>query len=395
MARNYSTKAFFRHAPNPLLARYFKEHKCLLDFNFTLLKENKPDNLFEAWLTLDTSIKQELDTDFQDIFNLSCEKGIKAIIDEATHHAPDNLSQFNEELAAKKNFYDMAFSTLLNYPTYWKGAVLFFHADSLGNWRKRKNIPKVTPSCADIHLQKLAALIASYFHLNEGKGKHCFVEALKRGPLDYFFAYPEDYSQRSHEWIKDEFAPRPHNPAFEIVYVYNQQKGSLDLYYKGNYKAVESLQVFFAKAILGVEELEPVKNDSRVYDLNPLLNADFNFVYAPNSGIEDIRISTLRLSSKIKKGDRITLEGDSKNNAQAVYQLLNNLSPALSLHNYYLTRVEMVASVLIAAGKPAKNIRFAITYPNSCSLKYEAEDLLLRAMLEQSGVEPKDDELAF
>ena len=51
MARNYSTKAFFRHAPNPLLARYFKEHKCLLDFNFTLLKENKPDNLFEAWLT--------------------------------------------------------------------------------------------------------------------------------------------------------------------------------------------------------------------------------------------------------------------------------------------------------------------------------------------------------
>ena len=55
----------------------------------------------------------------------------------------------------------------------------------------------------------------------------------------------------------------------------------------------------------------------------------------------------------------------------------------------------MVASLLIAAGKPAKNIRFAITYPNSCSLKYEAEDLLLRAMLEQSGVEPKDDELAF
>ena len=167
------------------------------------------------------------------------------------------------------------------------------------------------------------------------------------------------------------------------------------MYYKGNYKAIEPLQLFFAEAILGEDELESAENDNRVYDLNPLLAADFNFVYAANSGIEDVRVHTLRLSSKIKKGDRITLEGDSKNDANAVYQLLEDLTPSLSIHNYYVTRVELVASVVVAADKPAKNIRFAVTYPNSCSLKYEAAHLLLRDMLEQSGIEPREDELAF
>ena len=395
MARHYSTKSFFRNAPNKLLARYFREHGALTDFDFASLKESKPDALFNAWLVLDDNTKQDMDADFQDIFNLSCEKGVKAIIDEAQFHDPKGLATFNEWLAEKKNHYDKAFSTFLDYPAYWKGAALFFHADSLGNWRKRKNLPKVVAQCEDSHLQKLAGLIAAYFHHTEGKGKHCFVEPLRRGHLDYFFAYPEDYSQRSHEWVKGEFAPRPHNPAFEIVYVYDQQEGSLDLYYKGNYKAIEPLQLFFAEAILGVDELESAENDSRVYDLNPLLAADFNFVYAANSGIQDVRVHTLRLSSKIKKGDRITLEADDKTDANAVYQLLEGLSPALSLHNYYVTRVELVASVVVAADKPAKNIRFAVTYPNSCSLKYEAEHLLLRDMLEQSGIEPREDELAF
>ena len=59
------------------------------------------------------------------------------------------------------------------------------------------------------------------------------VEAFRRGELDYFFAYPEDYSQQSIEWVNGQFDRRPHNPAFEVIYVYSQKDGSLDLNFRG------------------------------------------------------------------------------------------------------------------------------------------------------------------
>ena len=116
MARQYSTKSFFRNAPNKLLAHYFQEHNTLTDFDFASLKESKIEALFDVWLELDDNTKQDMDADFQDIFNLSCEKGVKAIIDEAQFHNTDGLAAFNEWLARKKNHYDKAFSAFLYYP---------------------------------------------------------------------------------------------------------------------------------------------------------------------------------------------------------------------------------------------------------------------------------------
>ena len=74
---------------------------------------------------------------------------------------------------------------------------------------------------------------SNYFHRTEGRGKNCVVEAFRRGELDYFFAYPEDYSQQSIEWVDGEFGRRPHNPAFEVIYVYSQTDGTLDLNFRG------------------------------------------------------------------------------------------------------------------------------------------------------------------
>jgi hypothetical protein len=72
----------------------------------------------------------------------------------------------------------------------------------------------------------MADHIRNYFHHTEGRSNNCKVEAFRRGDLDYFFAYPEDYSQQSIEWVDGEFDRRPHNPAFEVIYVYSQKDGS-------------------------------------------------------------------------------------------------------------------------------------------------------------------------
>ena len=86
--------------------------------------------------------------------------------------------------------------------------------------------------------------------------------------------------------MNGEFERRPHNPAFEVIYVYSQKEGSLDLNFLGSYKAIEPLQGMFATAILKLDELPPDPKDERIYDLSPLLQKSFNFIYNVDSGIE-------------------------------------------------------------------------------------------------------------
>lgn len=391
MARHYSTKDFFRQIPNGLLARYFQERGLFSDLDFVAMKEGKPDELFTAWLSLSDDQRNEMDAQFREILAMSCEKGFLAILDEARWQlraTPEDLPPIVEKLSGLSNHYERAMVTFLDHGEFWKGATRFYHADTLTFWRKRKNLPHLPAAVDDDSLQQLAVLIRNYFHHTEGRGKNCTVEPYRRGELDYFFAFPEDHSQQASEWIDGEFKPRPHTPAFEIVYVYSQKDGTLDLNFRGSHKAIEPLQSMFATAILKLAELPPDPKDERVYDLSPLRQKSFNFIPAVGSGIEKVVVKKLRLSSRVKKGDRITLEADVAENPHAVYELLEKISKSTALNLYNITQVELTAYVA-DGDKPAKPVTIRITHPNSCSLKYDELDLKLRDMLEASGIEPK------
>jgi hypothetical protein len=395
MARNYSTKEFFRQMPNALLARYFQGQGLFDEMDFAAMKEGKPEELFVAWLALPDKQRNAMDAEFREVFEMSCDKGFGAIIDEATWHMQEEqeaLVSFIGMLSALSSHYERAMITYLDHNILWRGATLFYHADTLPYWRKRKNFPHLSAAVDEANVKQLAAMIRNYFHYTEGRGKNCVIEVFRRGELDYFFAYPEDYSQQSIEWVNGEFDRRPHNPAFEVIYVYSQKEGSLDLNFRGSYKAVEPLQGMFATAILKLEELPPDPKDERIYDLSPLLQKSFNFIYDINSGIEEVWVKKLRLSSRVVKGDRITLEADTSDNRDAVYDLLDQIAKPIKLEMYNLTQVELTASVLVDADKPPKRVPIRITYPNSCSLKYDEIGLKLRDMLEASGIEPKEQE---
>lgn len=197
MARHYSTRSFFRQMPNTLLARYFEGQGLFGELDFAALKETKPDELFAAWLDLPEEQRNEMDAEFQDIFEMSCEKGFRAIIDEAywqLREDPDARAAFIETLSALPNDYHRAMVTYLDHHQCWKGATRFYHADILPYWRKRKYMGHQLAAVDDASIQQLAGLIRDYFHYTEGRGNNCVVEPFRRGDLDYFFAYPEDYS---------------------------------------------------------------------------------------------------------------------------------------------------------------------------------------------------------
>jgi hypothetical protein len=267
MTRHYSTRDFFRQMPNALLARDFQARGLFSDLDFSAMKETQPDELFAAWLHLPDGQRNEMDAEFRDIFELSCEKGFRAIIDEAEWHlTTDSAARtgFVKNLAALSNHYERAMVIFLDHNQFWKDATRFYHADRLPYWRKRKNLPHQPVAVDEASLRELAGLIRAYFHHTEGRGNNCVVEPFRRGELDYFFACPEDYSQQSIEWVNGEFGRRPHNPAFEVIYVYSQKEGSLDLNFRGSYKGIEPLQGMFATAILKLPELPPDPKDGRL-----------------------------------------------------------------------------------------------------------------------------------
>lgn len=225
---------------------------------------------------------QAIDAELLDIFEMSCEKGFHAIRDEAAWHLTEDsqaYTEFVEKLAKLANHYERAMVTFLSHSEFWKGAIHFYHADTLPYWRKRKNLPHQPAALDQDSRAELAGLIRNYFHKTEGRGKNCVVELFRRGDKDYFFAYPEDYSQQSVEWVDGEFSRRPHNPAFEVIYVYSQKEGSLDLNFRGSPKTIEPLQKMFATSILKVSELPPDTKDGCVYNLNPLRRKSFSFVF--------------------------------------------------------------------------------------------------------------------
>ena len=334
-----------------------------------------------------------MDVECAEIFEMSCENGFRAIIDEARWHMqadPDALTGFVETLSELPNHYHRAMVTYLDHGEYWNGATRFYHADTLAYWRKRKHLPHLPAAVDETSLERLATALRTYFHHTEGRGNNCIVEPLRRGKLDYFFAYPEDYSQQSIEWVNGTFGRRPHNPAFEVIYVYSQEEGSLDLNFRGSYKAIEPLQGMFTTKILKLNELPPDPKDGRIYDLNPLRHKSFDFTYAVDSSIEHVVVKKLRLSSRVNKGDRITLEGDANRDSGAVYALLDKVGKSVPLHLYNVTQVEISASIVVDHNKPPKTVTIRITHPNSCSLKYDETDLKLREMLHASGIEPRD-----
>jgi hypothetical protein len=390
MAKHYSTRDFFRNTPNALLARYFAAREVLQDFDFAAIKETKIDALFEAWLAVSEAQRAKMEVDLREIGDMSNEKGVKAIIDEAEYHlSEDGVHEtFVAMLMALPGHHERAMTTFLDHPALWKGATRLYHADTLSHWRKRKNLPKEKAATGPADIEALSAAIKDYYQHTEGRAKHCRVEPYRRGELEYFFAFPEDYAQNSPEWEGDELALQSRHPPFEIVFVWDAKDGRLELHLPGDRKTAEAMQAIFAETILKCEELPEDPADRRVYDLFPLRRKEFSFTWDAASGIEHVAVNKLRLS--LGKDRKITLEANPKHDPKAVYALLEKLTPSLPRHEYQISQVGLTASVKVDATAPAKTVPFTISWPSSCSLKHDQIGLKLRAMLEASGIEPKE-----
>jgi len=389
MTDQYSPKHFMRKVPNPLLIQYFEAKGAELAVDWETIEGKKGvESLFEAFAELpDEALQSTIDVDFQNINALASEGGIHALVNEALFEENES---FVEGIAKVDGFHAKAMWAFLHEPDYWRAASSLLHAENVtqGNWRKLTGLPDVPPHVEEEDTDQLAKEISHYFYKKEAKGRRCKVEVYRHveSGKEYFFAYPEDYGQLGVEWVKDQLKPRAMHPAFEIIFVYSQTEHFLDIYAPKNYDAVEELRAIFARCILKLNTLPDGTIDKQTYDLSPLTDPNFDFKFDPQqSGIEDIVVTSLRLSLKHGKGKRITLQADTKQNSMAVYDLLKELKPP----PYFITQVVLKVIYEKTPGKRAHTKPVRITYPNNCNLNHDGKDGKLRKVLAASGIEPR------
>lgn len=191
--KHYSPKRFFRDVPPNYLELYFSGKGLLQGFDYGALAEGDVDALYTAWEALPEEARAESEQDFKEIDALACEGGIKAVIDDANGMAKKNSCWRGME--PLRSFHEKAFWIFLEHKKYWIAANAFFHADSIHtrSWRKRINLPRMAAKVDPDSIQLLERISCISFMTAKGAEKNCKVDCYKRGKLDYFFAYPEDY----------------------------------------------------------------------------------------------------------------------------------------------------------------------------------------------------------
>jgi len=389
MASHYQPKKFFRKISKTLLGQYFKSKNVLTDIDFNNPKETKAEAIYEVWLDLPEDTRNQIDREFQEIHDMATEAGSQALLDEAVYHG-ENLT---EQFSTLSGFHDHALWVFLENPSYWEAATAFKHADTIPQsyWRKRTNIPPAVASTKQAAIKQFEQHLGHYFHSTQGRGKNCKVDCYKRNGVDYFFAYPEDYAQASIEWSNNELSRRPHHPAFESIFVYSKENRSLEVYTSCENKIIIDLQNIFAENILNVA-LNENETDNRVYDLNPLKDRSFQFIYRLDSGITSVFINKFRLKLH-GVNQSITLTVDPSENKESIYNLLARITTSIPLSSFAITQVGLKVKIAHAS-KPGKmrTVSLSISYPNSCNLKHSESNLAIQKMLVDSGIELRSPE---
>lgn len=390
MAKELDIRRFFMRAPHKWLQRYFDTRHVLNGIDWNTVSVRKIDAIAQAFSSLPEDLQSEMINDFQDIALLSTTLGKVQIIDEAGFWGvAEGLGGIFEELEDPGA---CAFWTFFEKPKVWKGAIFLANADDKPKrpWKMRINMPALgrLPTHEDgVHLGRA---ISEIFMHKEGRGKYCAVHQIRRGDLEYFFAYPQNHRKTAIEYEHDgELTKRPHNPAFEIIFLHDDANRTLSIWHDGSMDRVRELQVAFSASVLGKSIDRRSPKDDRVYDLSRFENRDLTLNVSSALGIERITVSKLRLDVKGSNPHKISIKLEHDCAPSVIYDRLEDLSLKIPKSLRQISQVGFQVNFELEQGETKKRTKyFEITEPNSCSLSMKGRDQLIRRLLADNRIEP-------
>ncbi len=370
----FNPKRVLRQISNPLKKIFFERQGHALPVEWDRITHTQIDEVFHAWQALPDAPRKQIEIILHDVDEMATDDGIRVLIEEGQYHGTDPA----KDLEAMDSRFDRAMWVFLNRPEIWNGAVMFARADGVAagrSWTKRGDMPVADPKRGKQDVAKLAAALSAFYRERQGRGHHCHVEHFVRGgEQDYYFVYLSDYADTHINFDeKGELQRTPDRRAFEIVFAYERDAGSLEMFAKGGKKVVEPLQGIFARVILG-RDLPPADPNVKPYRLDHLMDRAFGFPTDPGDGIEEVSLRRMRLSIIGNRRRRILLEPDAEAGREAIYDMLERDLNRQNLPRSILHVTKVTLQMRFNGDGNGHPLMFDVAYPSSCNLKSKREE---------------------
>lgn len=289
--KHYNPRSFLRMMPNEQLKAYFDATHPLPEVDFSEVKARDVETVFQKIQKLPKKIRQQIDTDFQDIHALSCEAATKLLLDRIGRADTALIAEFQKP----KGHHSKALWVFLHQRDIFNEVLLLSCRFNLtGHWKIRRGIPAVDVSDFASRIAELEQALGKYCHDVMATGKGCTVDYLPHNNLHFFFAYPEDYSRTMLHYLDGKLKRDHYSPAQEVIFVYDVLAGSLEIHYAGEVKRIARFQEMFAKVVLQLDKLpEDLKP---TFMLQELKDRNFKFSYPPESGIVNVTVKRVQMA---------------------------------------------------------------------------------------------------
>jgi hypothetical protein len=377
MARHYSPKAVLRHLPLDLLRTFLNQQDIPtaggpLWPNWDALTDGDTTALYAAWRDLPNGPRERVELMLRQVHDMASEAGVREMIREALFRGPDIADQ----LAPLEGHHAKALWVLLNCgPAFHTARRLLSAASPVGRfWNLTTGFSGEAFDVTQTALAALRASIAALYR-EQGRGHICTVEHFERDGVLYVFLYLDDYTQThtAHNALGT-LTRSPLRPAFELVFVYTQSAGTLDLYARGDRRWRSVLRDRFCEHVL--HTTVPLATPGRrSYQLNGLIDRTFPLDTDPHRGILSAIVRRLRIVPADCLDQRVTLETTS-GRAREVYDMLDVHFPIERFPrcDLFVNLVTFTVTYVPNGEEGVRPLTFDVSFPDGCNLKSLSHD---------------------
>jgi len=377
MAKPFDPRKILKQIANALLREFFTRRGELTDVPWDTLTEHKIEPVFLSWQALPEEKLREVQMLLRDVNELADHRGVAVLAEGVLMRCPERA----EEFRGQESKADKAMWVYLNAPPAFEEAAMFARADALAsgrNWIKRNGLPKLKLEVSDAMGQSLGSALTAFYGPVQLRGRHCTIEHYRRADgAEYFFAYLDDYPDKRlvFDGQGDEPVIRWDRYAYENVFVYSGDEGSLEIFAPDGRKVWAPLQVAFCKAVLG-KDVPPVDPLRPSYRLDHLLRPDFPLPTEPADHVEDARITRLRIVPR-GSGGHIEIKADPRGHRNDIYRKVERWLRLENLPTEGLRVTQTTFSLRFVHNGQGRQqtLTFDVTVPHSSNLKSKPDEM--------------------
>lgn len=375
MSKTFDPRRILKRINNSLLRPFFDLHGGLPGVPWDELRETQVEPVYAAWQNMPEEMRRHVQVILHDINELADDRGLKVLVEELQRSVPVNFGEF-EALPGQADRAMWAYLTSRNAFTI---AAQFARAEALATgryWVKRNELPQQMIEMKDSIKTALQNDLSQFHWDRQMRGKFCVVEYYVRANgSQYFFAYLDDYPDK--QLIFDDnghMVPREDRRAFEHVFVYSSNDGSLEMFARGGKAVYGPLQQIFCKAALGLD-VDPADPVRPAYTLDHLLLPNRTLRTDPHDRIASVTITRVRLQPIDAAGDYIELGLDPNRGVHHIDQAIAEYLNTKRLSPDRVRVRQMSFKLLFTPDGPARSLSFNVTCPSTSDLKSKPDEL--------------------